>query len=98
MKDNKYKYQIVVVLNPKIEEKEKETLIKKVISQIEETQAEVVKKDHMGLTELAYEIAGFNKGDFWVFDVESDKPMKNTEFNLFLNRETKVIRYLILKK
>lgn len=98
MKDNKYKYQIVVVLNPKTEEKEKETLIKKVVSQIEETQAEVVKKDHMGLKDLAYEIAGFNKGDFWAFDVESDIPMKNTEFNLFLNRETKVIRYLILKK
>lgn len=98
MKDNKYKYQIVVVLNPKIEEKEKDALIKKVTSQIEETQSEIVKKDHMGPKDLAYEIAGFNKGDFWVFDTESDKPMKNTELNLFLNRETKVIRYLILKK
>ena len=98
MKDNKYKYQIVVVLNPKTEEKEKDALIKKVTSQIEETQAEVVKKDHAGLKDFAYEIAGFNKGDFWIFDVESDKPMKNTEFNLFLNREIKVIRYLILKK
>ena len=85
-------------MNPKTEEKEKDALIKKVTSQIEETQAEVVKKDHMGLKDFAYEIAGFNKGDFWVFDVESDKTMKNAEFNLFLNRETKVIRYLILKK
>lgn len=98
MKDNKYKYQIVVVLNPKVEEKEKDSLIKKIEAQVEMTGAEIVKKDHAGSKELAYEIEKFTKGDFWIFDLESEKTVKVEDFNIFLNRETKVIRYLILKK
>jgi len=78
MKDNKNKYQIVVVLNPKIEEKEKDSLIKKIEAQVELTGAEIVNKDHAGLKELAYEIQKFSKGDFWIFEVESEKTLKTT--------------------
>jgi ribosomal protein S6 len=52
----------------------------------------------MGSKDLVYEIAGQTKGDFWVFDVESEKPLSLKELNIILNRETNIIRYLILKK
>ena len=52
----------------------------------------------MGLKDLAYEIQGHNKGDFWVLDLESEETLKIKEFNLLLDRETNIIRYLILKK
>jgi ribosomal protein S6 len=96
MKGSKYQYQMVTVLNPKTEDKDK--TLNKVFSWIENNKAEIVNKDHMGLKELVYEINGQNKGDFWVFDVESESTLKLKELNLLLNRETNIIRYLILKK
>lgn len=96
MKGNKNKYQMVMVLNPKTEDKEK--TLDKLYSWIESNESEITNKDHVGLKELAYEINGHNKGDFWVLDVESVQPLKLKEFNLLLNREINIIRYLILKK
>lgn len=98
MKDSKHQYQMVAVLNPKTDEKEKETILNKVSSWMEEAGAEVSKKDHMGNKELSYEINGFNKGDFWTLDIESLKALNLKNVNLFLNREVSIIRYLILKK
>lgn len=93
---NKYQYQMVTVLNPKTEDKDK--TLNKVFSWMENNKAEVTNKDHMGSKELVYEIAGHGKGDFWVFDIESQEPLKLKDLNLILNRETNIIRYLILKK
>ncbi|MFA6185317.1 MAG: 30S ribosomal protein S6 [Candidatus Shapirobacteria bacterium] len=96
MKGNKYQYQIILVLSPKTEDKEK--VLTKAYSWLESNKAEILNKDHMGLKDLAYEIQNHNKGDFWVLDVESKETLKIKEFNLLLDREINVIRYLILKK
>jgi len=95
MKGKKHQYQLVVVLNPKTENKEK--VLKKITDWLESNKTEVV-SDHMGLKELAYEIEKNNKGDFWALNVESDNPLKLKELNLLMNRESNIIRYLILKK
>ena len=96
MKGNKYQYQIILVLSPKTEDKEK--VLNKAYSWLESNKAEISNKDHMGLKDLAYEIQDHNKGDFWVLDVESEETLKIKEFNLLLDREINIIRYLILKK
>lgn len=98
MKENKYKYQIVSVLNPKTEEKEREAVFLKVSGWVDDSKAKVISKNHFGMIDFVYKIKDFEKGDFWVFEVESEKPMRLKEFNLFLNRESSIIRYLILKK
>jgi ribosomal protein S6 len=95
MKGNKNQYQLVVVLNPKTEEKDK--VLVKVTDWLEKNKVESV-SDHMGLKELAYEINKNTKGDFWVYSLTSESPIKLKEFNLLLNRESNIIRYLILKK
>ena len=95
MKGNKYQYQLVVVLNPKTEEKDK--VLVKVTDWLEKNKVEST-SDHTGLKELAYEINKSAKGDFWVYNLTSETPMKLKEFNLLLNRESNIIRYLILKK
>lgn len=94
--NNKYKYQMVAVINPKTEEKEK--VFEKTLSWLENHQAVVTNKDHYGMKELVYKIDGHEKGDFWIFDIESENTLKLKEFNLLLNREANIIRYLILKK
>ena len=95
MKGNKYQYQIILVLSPKTEDKEK--VLSKAYSWLESNSVEISNKDHMGLKDLAYEIKDNNKGDFWVLNVNSKEPLKIKEFNLLLDREINVIRYLILK-
>jgi len=95
MKGNKYQYQLVVVLNPKTEDKDK--VLVKVTDWLEKNKIEST-SDHTGLKELAYEINKNPKGDFWVYSLTSESPVKLKEFNLLLNRESNIIRYLILKK
>jgi len=96
MKEKKYKYQLVLVLNPKTEEKE--VVFKKVSAWLEDHKVEIEKKDHMGLKELVYEIKDNNKGDFWILDLISSSSIQLNELNVLLNRENNIIRYLILKK
>lgn len=96
MKEKKHNYQLVLVLNPKLEDKE--TVFKKVSTWLDGRKVEVAKKDHMGIKELVYEIKGNSKGDFWILDLESLTTLKLNELNVLLNRENNIIRYLILKK
>ena len=95
MKGSKNQYQLILVLSPKTEDKE--NILKKVASWLETKKVELT-QTHMGQKELAYEILKNTKGDFWLFDLVSESPIKLKEFNLMLNRESNIIRYLILKK
>jgi ribosomal protein S6 len=95
MKGNKYHYQLVVVLAPKTEGKEK--VLAKVTDWLKKNNVELT-EDHLGLKDLIYEINKNDKGDFWVYELTTELPIKLKEFNLLLNRESNIIRYLILKK
>ncbi len=97
MKDSKYKYEVIVVINPKAESKEKEKTIKLVEDKISGLDFEIENREDMGSKALSYQIKGNEKGDFLVFSIGANKPIKSKEFKLFLNRETNIIRYLILK-
>jgi len=97
MKLSKGRYQAVVVLSPKIKNKDRDILLGKIKVEIEKEGAKVKGKDHMGLKSFVYDIGEFEKGDFWVFDVVGKKGLDLNKINLFLNREAEVIRYLILK-
>ena len=89
-------YEVTVVFAPKTEEKTTEMVFSKLEALL--IAANLEKKDHMGSKELAYPIEGNKKGDFWILTLTADKSLKFNEVNLFLNRETSVIRYLIIKK
>ncbi|MDD3998537.1 MAG: 30S ribosomal protein S6 [Candidatus Shapirobacteria bacterium] len=97
MKESNYKYEVIVVLNPKAESKEKEKSIKQIEDKILGLDFKVENREDMGSKVLSYKIKDQEKGDFWVFTIGGNKPIKSKEFKLFLNRETNIIRYLILK-
>lgn len=98
MKDsNNYKYEVIVVLSPKAESKDKEKTIKLVEDKIAEMNFVVENRENLGNKSLAYKIKNLDKGDFWVFNIAGKKAVESKEFKLFLNRDPAVIRYLILK-
>jgi ribosomal protein S6 len=97
MKESNYKYEVIVVLNPKTESKEKEKTIKAIEDEIAGMDFKVESRDNLGTKNLVYKIQGLDKGDFWTFVVGGKNPIKSNEFKLFLNRDIAVIRYLILK-
>ncbi len=98
MKENQITYQFILVVSPKLDEKDREKALSKVEGWLGVNGAEIAKKDHVGSKELVYAIADQRKGDFWIMDVTSKLPLKLNELNLMLNRESAIIRYLILKK
>lgn len=96
MKGKKYQYQLVLILDPKTEKKEK--VLEKVKSWLIDHKVEKPVETHVGLKELVYEIKKLTKGDFWTYDLDTDIPLGIKELNILLNREINIIRYLILKK
>ncbi len=97
MKSTKNKYQVVIVLSPVMKEKDRVVLLDKLKARIEKEGVKVKKMENQGLKSLAYEINGYDKGDFWLFDVRGRDGLKLDELNVFLNREAGIIRYLVLK-
>ena len=98
MEGNLYKYQLVVVLNPRLAEGPRDEVAGKVEKWVKDFGSLVEKQERMGLKDLVYKIKGHDKGDFWLFDLAGKKPFKLKDFNIFLNREPEIIRYLVLKK
>ena len=88
MKDSNYKYEVIVVLNPKTESKEKEKIIKTIEDKIVEMGFAVENRENLGNKNLVYKINGLDKGDFWTFVVGGKNPIKSKEFKLFLNRNS----------
>lgn len=97
MKGNLQNYQIILVLNTKADDKDKDKILAKVESWLGDNKAKVTKKEHTGVKELVYEIADSRKGDFWLLEAGAELPLKLNEINLYLNREANIMRYLILK-
>lgn len=88
-------YVLVAVISPKAADKDK--LVEKIGLMVEKMKAKVAKKSFLGTKELVYKIRGQSRGDFWELKIEAELPLKLTDFNLFLNREADIIRYLVLK-
>ena len=97
MKSTKNKYQVVIVLSPVMKEKDRVILLDKIKARIEKEGVKVKKMVGQGTKSLVYEISGYEKGDFWTFDVRGRDGLKLDELNIFLNRESGIIRYLVLK-
>ena len=92
----KEEYSIVVVFKPNLDSQDE--AVERVVTWLKEIGAKVVAQNHLGIKDLVYQIKGNSKGDFWEMSLESTKPLKLRDFNLYLNREVSVIRYLVLKK
>ncbi|MBU2592122.1 MAG: 30S ribosomal protein S6 [Patescibacteria group bacterium] len=65
--------------------------------EIKNINGKVSKKEDFGKQELAYAIEGKESASFWIWYLEFDTGPDLTPFNTYLNREKKIIRYLLLE-
>ncbi len=91
-------YQIIVVLDPKLEKKAHDGVLKSIAGWIVEAGGEAKKPKELGRKNLDYEVKGNISGDFFEYTVEAEKGLQAKDLNLYLNRENSIIRYLVLRK
>ncbi len=89
-------YELVVVIDPQLEEKAQKTLLKKVESQLKKEGGKLIKPKLWGLKQLAYPLKKQTRGLYWVFNFATGSHFRNDNLNIFLNREEAVLRYLLL--
>ncbi len=89
-------YEFVVVLDPQLKEKDQDSLLKDIQAKLEKAGGQDVKIDFFGRREFVYPIKKQTQGNYWIFNFWANH-LKMEEVNLFLNRETKILRYLLLK-
>ncbi len=89
-------YELLFVLKPDFSESEVEDAAGDVVGAVEKSRGEVIEKDAWGKRDLAYEIKGFTKGYYFVWQIKV--PENDVAFlkrNLKLNEN--ILRVLLTK-
>lgn len=89
-------YELVVILNPNLEEEPTEALITKFQELITNHGGEIVKTDKWGKRKLAYEIDGYTEGFYVVIDFQSESSAAQ-ELERVLKITDEVIRHLLIR-
>lgn len=98
MNERKWTYRLVFELDPSLKVEDRDSVFGGIETFGKKFGMVFDKFKDLGVKELAYDINDFNKAHFWSLDFLVEKGSNFADFNVFLNREKKVIRYLILKR
>ena len=91
------KYESIVIINPKLEEKENKDLLEKYKKMIEEFSNREVTVEDLGEKKLAYEIEKQVRGYYHLLNVECEsKAVK--EFDRKALIDERILRHLIIKE
>jgi len=89
------KYELMLAINPQLEEEELTSLIEKVKKIISKEKGEVTNINKWGKRRLAYEIKDFTEAIYVVMKFNIDE-LSISEFERVLKLEEKIIRYLLI--
>ena len=87
-------YEIMLAINPQLEDKELDSLLDKIKKLITDAKGEITKTNKWGKRKLAYEIKDFTEMIYVVLNFDVDEKIV-AEFERVLKLEEKVIRYLL---
>jgi len=90
------KYELMFIINPKLEEEERDSTIVMVEDVLKKIKATVIEKEILGLKKLAYEIDKHKTGFYVLMKFQNDG-QSFSELETKLNLSETVIRYLIVK-
>jgi len=88
-------YEMMLAINPQLEDEELDNLLNKVKKFVKDTKGEVTKLDKWGKRKLAYEIKDFNEAIYVVLKFNADEK-KISELERVMKLEERVIRYLLI--
>lgn len=88
-------YEIMLAINPQLEDKELDSLLNKVKKVIKDAKGKATKIDKWGKRKLAYEIKDFNEAIYVVLKFNADEE-KISELERVMKLEERVIRYLLI--
>ena len=92
------RYEFVFLTRPGLKKKELTELFSALEGEIKKTGGKVEDKEDWGKKELAYPIAKETEASFWVWWLSFEDNVDLSPINTFLNRESKIIRYLFLRE
>jgi small subunit ribosomal protein S6 len=92
-------YEVTIIIQPQLEESERNSLIEQVTELLAPGASEEEKptKNEWGLRRLAYPIQKFNEGYYVLYEGSLD-PARITEIERSMQYMEDVIRYLVVRK
>ena len=90
-------YEIMLALNPQLEDKELDSLLDKFEKLITNTKGEITKTNKWGKRMLAYEIKDFTEAIYVVLNFNVDEKII-AEIERVMKLEERIIRYLLTLK
>ena len=87
-------YEIMLAINPQLEDKELDSLLDKLKKLITNAKGEITKINKWGKRMLAYEIKDFTEAIYVVLNFDMDEKII-TELERVMKLEERIIRYLL---
>ncbi|MFV0498820.1 MAG: 30S ribosomal protein S6 [Bacilli bacterium] len=89
------KYEISFIVSPNLDAEQVKSTVENFKGVLTSKGAKIVKVDELGLKSLAYEIKDFNKGTYFIFEVESAEEA-NLEFDRLAKINENILRHIII--
>ena len=90
-------YELMFIVRPNLEDEATNVVCENMKKLMEEKKATINEVVNMGRRELAYEVKGFNNGNYFLIKVTSDKEAVK-EFDRVANLNEDIIRHIVVKK
>ena len=90
-------YELMFIVRPNLEDEATNVVCENMKKLLEDKKATVNEVVNMGRRELAYEVKGFNNGNYFLIKVTSDKEAVK-EFDRVANLNEDIIRHIVVKK
>ncbi len=91
------KYESVIIVKPKAEDKEIKIIIEKVKEIISTNNGSIAKVEELGIKKLAYEIKKCKEGYYIVFEYEVDSNVIN-EVERYFRITEDIMKFITIKK
>ena len=88
-------YEVMFVVRPNLEDEATLAVCESMKSLLENNGAKINEVKNMGRRELAYEVKGFNNGNYFLICIEA-KPEAVKEFDRVANISEDIIRHLVV--
>ena len=90
-------YELMFIVRPNLEDEATNVVCENMKKLMEDNKATINEVVNMGRRELAYEVKGFNNGNYFLIKVRCDKNAVK-EFDRVANINEDIIRHIVVKR